>query len=45
MIFSVKTMNSNWEILNWYVLVNFRRWDRIKDLILWRFKTFKRFKI
>ena len=39
-VFSVKAINLNWE-----VLVIFRRWDGIKDLILWGFKRFKRFKM
>ena len=43
--FSVKTINLNWKIVNWEVLVIFRKWDGIKDLILWEFKRFKRFKI
>ena len=43
MFFSVITVNLNWEILNWEVLAVFS-WDGIEDLILWVFKTFKRFK-
>ena len=44
-VFFVKTINLNWKMLNWEVLVIFRRWDGIKDLILWGFKRFKRFKM